>query len=87
MDKETVNNLILKLKKEITEIKEKLNLLNSELNKISLKEINKKALAEKYKDFEYIYNIASIEDKKVMLQEIIDKIIIDGEIVDIRLNI
>ena len=87
MDKETVNNLILKLKKEITEIKEKLNLLNSELNKISLKEINKKALAEKYKDFEYIYNIASIEDKKVMLQEIIDKIVIDGETVDIRLNI
>ena len=87
MDKETVNNLILKLKKEIIEIKEKLNLLNSELNNISLKEINKKALAEKYKNFEYIYNIASIEDKKVMLQEIIDKIIIDGETVDIRLNI
>ncbi|RDY26794.1 recombinase family protein [Romboutsia weinsteinii] len=87
MDMETINTMIVKLKGEIVELEELLLTSKSELASQERSNINVGKLVEKYKDFEYIYEIADLHDKKMMLQELIDKIIISETDVEIILNI
>ena len=87
MDMETVNTMILKLKNEIAELEKALEDSKYELAELEAKNINAEMLVEKYKDFQYIYEIAELNDKKKILQELIDKIIIDKTDIEIILNI
>lgn len=87
MDMETVNTMILRLKSEIAELEKSLEDSKCELAKLEMKNINAEMLVEKYKDFQYIYEIAELSDKKKILQELIDKIIIDKTDIEIILNI
>lgn len=92
MDLETLNNLIKKLKVDINDLENKLETNNNQLKQINLKKLNAKSLAEKYKDFTYLYDIADLNDKKKILQELVDKVIIyedqlGEEHLEIRLNL
>lgn len=92
MSLDTLNNLINRLKEEINELNDKIKINNRKLEKINLKKLNAKALSEKYKNFEHIYNIASLSDKKKILQELVDKIIIredesGNEYLEFKLNL
>lgn len=92
MSLDTLNNLINNLKNDTKELENSLKININKLNEINVKKINAEALAEKYKNFEHIYNIASLQDKKKILQELIDKIIIredelGREYLEFRLNI
>ena len=79
MSLDTLNNLINTLKIDIEQLENDLKINNDKLSQINIKKINSKDLADKYKNFTYLYNIASIEDKKKILQELIDKIVIYQE--------
>lgn len=87
MDKETINSIIIKLKSDIQETEERIDLLKEQLHEINIKNMNTYTLLEKYKDFEFIYNRATLMEKKTILQEVIDKIIISNEDIEICLNI
>ena len=92
MDLETLNSLIKKLKEDINDLENNLKNKNNKLHEINLKKINAEALTEKYKNFAYLYDIANKNNKKKILQELIDKIIIyqddlGEEQIEIRLNI
>ena len=87
MDKETINSIIIKLKSDIQETEERIDLLKEQLHQINIKNMNTYTLLEKYKDFEFIYNRATLMEKKTILQEIIDKVIISNEDIEICLNI
>lgn len=92
MSLDTLNNLINNLKNDIKELENTLKININKLNEINIKKINAEALADKYKNFGYLYDIASKNDKKKILQELVDKIIIyqdefGEEQLDIKLNI
>lgn len=87
MDKETINNMIIKLKKNVEEIEEKINMLLEQLQEIELKNMNTHIILDKYKNFNFMYENATLMEKKTILQEIIDKIIICEEDIEICLNI
>ena len=87
MDKETINSIIIKLKSDIQETEERKVFLKEQLHEINIKNMNTYTLLEKYKDFEFIYNRATLMEKKTILQEIIDKVIISNEDIEICLNI
>lgn len=87
MDKETINNVILKLKSDILTIEKKIDILKVELHKMNVKNLNTYTLLDKYKDFNFMYEKATHLEKKNMLQEIIDKIIISEEDIEVSLNI
>ena len=87
MDKETINNMILKLKSDILNIENRVDMLKEELHKINVKNLNTYTLLDKYKDFNFMYEKATNLEKKTMLQEIIDRIIINERDIEICLNI
>ena len=92
LDLETLNNLIKKLKEDIKNLENRLETNNSQLKQINIKKLNAKSLAEKYKDFTYLYDIADLNDKKKILQELVDKAIIyEDELceehLEIRINL
>lgn len=81
------NNMILKFREEITKLEEKLKVKQKELNEFTSKTSNVLYLVDKYKDFEYLFDNSSNEKKKVILQELIDKIVIENEEINIQLNL
>lgn len=87
VDMNTISGMIVKFENEILGLKENLDRLKFELKQKQDQTINSERLIEKYRDFEYVYEIAELSDKKVMLQELIDKVIIDGKDIEIILNI
>lgn len=89
LDKETVSNMIFNLKKEVNTYENelfKLEVEKKEIEQLSEKSIK---LIGKLKDFRYLYRVGSNLDRKNILQEFIDKIIIDGNNsqVEIKINI
>ena len=87
MDKETINSMIIKLKSDIQNIEERVNFLKNKLHEINIKNMNTYILLDKYKNFEFMYDKATLMEKKTILQEVIDKIIISNEHIEICLNI
>lgn len=87
MDKETVNQIIISLKKEIEEKESLLIEIKDELTNLKLKNNNTYKILDKYKDFNYLYDRATDLEKKIILQEIIDKIIISEDNIEMKLNI
>ena len=63
------------------------NELKDKLCKKELEQMKKFKLSEKYKDFSYIYDLATDEQKKAILQELIQMIIIDNDNIEIKLNL
>ncbi|CEN26827.1 recombinase family protein [Paraclostridium sordellii] len=87
MDKETINSMIIKLKDEVREIEENLIILKNETQNIKIRNMNTYTILEKYKNFEFLYNKATLEEKKIILQEIINKVIVSEDDIEISLNI
>lgn len=87
MDKETINNIIISLKKDIEENESLLIKFKDDLNHLQLKNKNTYKLLDKYKDFNYLYDKATDLEKKIILQEIVDKIVINEDNIEIKLNI
>lgn len=87
MDIEIINNLIQKLKNEVLQLEENLNISKEELEILESSTSNTIYLLGKYKDFEYLYDNATNLEKKNMLQELIDRVVIDYDKITIDLNI
>lgn len=88
IDIHIVSNKIKNIQNEIIELESKLNELNTELHQKELDQLNKNRLLDKYKDFKYLWSIAEDEAKKAIMQELVDKIIIDSNNnIEIKLNI
>lgn len=82
-----INNLIMKLKKDIEKLKENNKNLNEQLtiekNNVSIDD----EIINKYKNFNYAYENADDKYKKVLIQDVVEQIIIDGEKLIIKLYI
>lgn len=87
IDIEIINGLIKKLKEEKQEIENILNINMEELSKLKNKTSNAIYLLQKYKNFDDIYDNSNDLEKKFILQELIDKIILDNDKIYIDLNL
>ncbi|WP_071121179.1 recombinase family protein [Romboutsia timonensis] len=87
LDIEIVNGLIQKLKDEKQGLEEVLNINIDELNKLKNKTSKAIYLLQKYKNFDDIYDKSNDLEKKNILQELIDKIIISHDKIYIDFNI
>lgn len=81
------SNMIKKLEIEIKDLEEQLMLHQNELQDLKKKTSNAMYLLDKYKDFEYIYNNANNDKKKVILQELVERIVITEGEIKIKLNL
>lgn len=82
-----INGLIDKLKSEIEELEIKLKIYSKELEELKMTTSTAIYLLDKYKDFEFIYNKSNNEERKFMLQELIEKIVISVDEIRIQLNL
>lgn len=84
---DVVNNLIIKLQSEIIELKKQINNLDTELHKKELRDVNKAKLVKRFKEIKDIYQVADKAKKKTLLNEMIEKIIIDKDDITIYFNL
>lgn len=87
LDRNVVNNLIMKLTKEIASIKEELSMLRIELNKLKDEVDIDFDVINKYRNFKFAYESADDKYKKVLMQDVVEKITIDGDELKIKLYI
>ena len=87
LDIKIINDKIKGLQGDIITIETELNEFKDKLKTKELEQTKKYTLKEKYKDFGYIYDIASDEKKKAILNELVDKIVIDNNDIEIKLNL
>ena len=87
LDIKIINDKIKGLQGDIITIETELNEFKDKLKTKELEQTKKYTLKEKYKDFDYIYDIASDEKKKAILNELIDKIVVDNNDIEIKLNL
>lgn len=87
LSKESVNNMIVKSQKDIGDIKEEINNLEEKILAIKSEEINEFYKNGKYKEFRKIYNSATFIEKKMLLQQAIDKVVYFEDRIEIYLNI
>ena len=86
MDLETINTIVLNLKEEIKSLEMKIKSLKEEIDDVKSQQINLDLLFDKFKNFGTLYRNASNEKKKVILQQVIDKIVFYEDRVDIILS-
>ncbi|MDO4925367.1 MAG: recombinase family protein [Turicibacter sp.] len=86
-DIDIINNLINKIKYEIEEIKTSLEVQSEEIKSIENKTSDIFYLLEKYKDFEVIFDKASRGEQKLMLQELVKRVVISYDTINIELNL
>lgn len=86
MDLETINTIVLNLKDEIKSLEMKIKGLKEEIDNVKSQQINLDLLFDKFKNFGTLYRNASNEKKKVILQQVIDKIVFYEDRVDIILS-
>lgn len=86
MDLETINTIVLNLKEEMKALEMKIKGLKEEIDDVKSQQINLDLLFDKFKNFGTLYRNASNEKKKVILQQVIDKIIFYEDRVDIILS-
>lgn len=85
---EIVNNIIDNSKKKLQELNNKKVKLEKDKTYIENKIDNSMELLNKYSSFKRIYEDANIKSKKLILQEVLDKVIIDKEgCININLNL
>ena len=81
------SNMINKMEVEIKEIDKQLEVYKKELGYLVDKTSNAMCLLEKYKEFEYIYDNSINAERKVILQDLVNKIVINQDEINIQLNI
>ncbi|WP_042275527.1 recombinase family protein [[Clostridium] dakarense] len=81
------SNMIKKLNIEIKELEEQLEVYKKELETLKNTTSNALYLLDKYKDFENLFEKSNNEKKKVILQELIEKIVITFDEINIQLNL
>ena len=81
------SNMIKKLNIEIKELEEQLEVYMQELEILKNTTSNALYLLDKYKDFENLFEKSNNEKKKVILQELIEKIVITSNEINIQLNL
>lgn len=81
------NDVILKCRAEIKDLEIELEKYENELEELKHRTLNVFKLLDKHNDFEYIFENADDLSKKAILQELINKIVIDGSNIDIKLNL
>ncbi|UEL48284.1 recombinase family protein [Terrisporobacter hibernicus] len=86
LSKESVNNMIVNSQKDIVNIKQEINNLEEKILTIKSEEINEFYKNGKYKEFRRIYNSATFIEKKMLLQQAIDKVIYFEDRIEIYLN-
>lgn len=86
MDLETINTIVLNIKEEIKLLEVKIKALKEEIDDVKSQQINLDLLFDKFKNFGTLYRNASNEKKKIILQQVIDKIIFYEDRVDIILS-
>lgn len=79
MDKDILINMITKTKEDIVILSANLKSLESEYIEISKTVSIDKTLIERYKSFNYVYGLADNKQKKLLLQEVVEKITFDGD--------
>ena len=79
--------MINKMEVEIKEIDKQLEVYKKELGYLVDKTSNAMCLLEKYKEFEYIYDNSINAERKVILQDLVNKIVINQDEINIQLNI
>lgn len=80
-------DMVKNLKIEVSQLEEQLDIYRKELEEVKNTTSNAMYLLDKYKDFEYLFNNANNEKKKVILQELIEKIVITEDSINIQLNL
>lgn len=86
LDTEVFTELITEFKGNIEVIEKELEVLRDKEEKVKRTNVNNIKLIGKLKDFKYLYETGDILMKKTILQEFIDKIIIDKDDVEIKIN-
>lgn len=84
MNKEVVNNIILKVEKELIELRKSLTESELKLEESKSKVKLDSKLIDKYTNFCYAYSKANEEEKKLLLQELIDRVIIINDEINIQ---
>lgn len=79
MDKDILVGMITKTKGEIEALEGKIKLLEKEFSEANKVISIDKELIEQYKNFSYVYGTADIKQKKLLLQEVVEKITFDGD--------
>ena len=87
LSKESVNNMIVNLQKDIENINQEINNLEEKILAVKSEEINEFYKNGKYKEFRSIYNGGTFIEKKILLQQAIDKVIYFEDRIEIYLNI
>lgn len=82
-----ISGIINSLKLEVKEMEDKLNTYEVELQNLNDNTSNCMFLLDKYKDFDYIFDKANNEEKKLILQQLINRIVITEDEIRINLNI
>lgn len=80
-------DMVKNLKIEVSKLEQQLDAYSKELEEVKNTTSNAMYLLDKYKDFEYLFNNANNEKKKVILQELIEKIVITEDSINIQLNL
>lgn len=73
-----INDMIVNAKNSITKLESEISKLEVEFNSNNSIENDVEFLVEKYKNFEIIYNNSSSKNKKILMNEIVEKIVFDG---------
>ncbi|RDY29778.1 recombinase family protein [Romboutsia weinsteinii] len=81
------SNMIKKMETEIEELENQMEVHQNELEYLGDTTSNAMYLLDKYKDFEYIYDNSMNEERKVILQDLVNKIVINQDEINIQLNI
>lgn len=91
IDISVIANKIKDIQTDIIELEKQLKELKDQLKHEQMEEIKKAKLTERFKEIKEIYHTVSDKDKKRILQELINKVIIDSEgdteTIEIKLNI
>lgn len=88
LDTDVVNTMVNKAKNKIKELQYEKSQIEIEVANLESKVVNSDNLFKKYKNFRTIYENADIKDKKLILGELVDRIIIDrGNKIIIELNL
>ena len=86
-DREVINDMIKNSKQEIKEIENQISYIEKESKVNVLEYDNSKNILEKYKNFNNIYSVATIEEKKALVNELVDKVILRKDKLDIIFNL
>ena len=91
IDITVIANKIKDIQTDIIELEKQLKELNDQFKHEQMEEIKKAKLTERFKEIKEIYHTIEDKDKKRILQELINKVVINSqgekETIDIKLNI